>query len=273
MNISALSTIIMLYFVVFILCIDTIVNGFENGTLCYNRFEYEYHVLEKLVKSEQDRTRLSGMLSNVYSRLSDKSKEIESLDSRINILETSLGVTAGSTYIRWGRTTCPNDTGSELVYKGLAAGPQHNHPGGGSNYLCLPEDPIFGENPTGGSRELLYGAEYETTGTFMSNLHNNDVPCAVCKTKSTNVLMIPARNVCYPGWKTEYSGYLMTSHYNHPSQKNYACMDADPKAISGGSANQNGALFYFVEGRCGSLKCPPYIEGHELTCVVCSLLP
>ncbi|WAQ99071.1 hypothetical protein MAR_023444 [Mya arenaria] len=61
----------MLYFVVFILCIDTIVNGFENGTLCYNRFEYEYHVLEKLVKSEQDRTRLSGMLSNVYSRLSD----------------------------------------------------------------------------------------------------------------------------------------------------------------------------------------------------------
>ena len=28
----------------------------------------------------------------------------------------------GVTYIRWGRTTCPNTTGTELVYKGRAAG-------------------------------------------------------------------------------------------------------------------------------------------------------
>ncbi|XP_052796405.1 uncharacterized protein LOC128228900 [Mya arenaria] len=264
---------IAIYLVFLLLLSGTIAHGYENGTQCYNRFEYEYQVLEKLVKAEQDRTRLNEKLSNVDSTLSDKSKEIETLNARIAMFESTIAISAGSTYIRWGRNTCPDDTGSKLVYKGFAAGPHFAHSGGGSDYLCLPEDPIFEVNQIGGARELIYGAEYGTRGTFMNQLHNNDVPCAVCKTNSTNILMIPARKACYPGWKTEYWGYLMTSYYKHASQNSYACMDADPEYIPGGNADQNGALFFFVEGRCGSLTCPPYIEGHELTCVVCSLQP
>ena len=48
----------------------------------------------------------------------------------------------------------------------------------------------------------------------------------------------------------------------------YTCMDENPDYTRGTYANLNGALFYFVEGVCGSLPCKPYIAGHELTCEV-----
>ena len=50
----------------------------------------------------------------------------------------------------------------------------------------------------------------------------------------------------------------------------FECMDADPEVIQGGAANLDGALFYPVEGRCGSLPCPNYVNNREVTCVVCS---
>ena len=63
----------------------------------------------------------------------------------------------------------------------------------------------------------------------------------------------------------------MTEYQNHAIGRNYVCMDKDPEAIRGQQDNTNGALFYFVQGSCKSLgHCPPYTEGSELTCVVCS---
>jgi hypothetical protein len=47
-------------------------------------------------------------------------------------------------------------------------------------------------------------------------------------------------------------------------------MDENPQLVQGGKNNKNGYLFYPVEARCGSLKCPPYKNGEEFTCVVCS---
>ena len=49
----------------------------------------------------------------------------------------------GAVYTRWGRTTCPNVTGTQLVYAGRAAGSHYAHKGGGANYLCLPNDPSY----------------------------------------------------------------------------------------------------------------------------------
>ena len=49
----------------------------------------------------------------------------------------------GVTYIRWGRTTCPNTTGTELVYSGRAAGTYHTHQGGTNDNLCLPSTPEY----------------------------------------------------------------------------------------------------------------------------------
>ena len=38
----------------------------------------------------------------------------------------------------------------------------------------------------------------------------------------------------------------------------YTCMDTALKPANGSLANQKGLVFYFVEGRCRSLPCPPY---------------
>ena len=45
------------------------------------------------------------------------------------------GPSSGVTYVRWGRTTCPNTTGTELVYAGRAAGSNYNQKGGTNDYL------------------------------------------------------------------------------------------------------------------------------------------
>ena len=49
----------------------------------------------------------------------------------------------GVVYIRWGKTSCPNVTGTELVYAGRAGGSWYRHTGGGANYLCMPNDPDY----------------------------------------------------------------------------------------------------------------------------------
>ncbi|KAH3825721.1 hypothetical protein DPMN_127602 [Dreissena polymorpha] len=81
--------------------------------------------------------------------------------------------------------------------------------------------------------------------------------------------MIHGRTSCYSGWVKEYQCYLMGAHYTHHG-KGYVCMDTNAEALHDSYADLNGALFYPVEGRCGTLNCPPYVEEGELACVVCS---
>ena len=78
------------------------------------------------------------------------------------------------------------------------------------------------------------------------------------------------RKTCYKGWKLEYNGYLMAGNHNHVAGTMYSCVDSTPDALHGGHSTKHGKLFYLVEARCGSLKCPPYVEGRELVCAVCS---
>ena len=192
----------------------------------------------------------------------------------------SLAGRTGATYTRWGRTVCP-EPGSELVYYGYAGGSHYYHMGGAASMLCLPRVPEWGEysdklDPSVG---YMYGAEYQdgqdrTDELFGRSHHDHDVPCAVCNLKRrSSVIMIPAKKSCFPGWTLEYSGYLMTGRHNHEHHKSatdYYCIDASPEDIDGGKADHNGYLLYFVESVCGSLRCPPYKNGRELICVVCS---
>ena len=114
----------------------------------------------------------------------------------------------GVTYVRWGRTICPNTTGTELVYAGRAAGSHWSHSGGGGNYQCLTEDPEnfdFGAGTQ--SASYMYSAEYQqnagTVPSSVNNLHDHDVPCVVCyvATRET-VLMIPGKYTCPPKMDT-----------------------------------------------------------------------
>ncbi|XP_062573101.1 short-chain collagen C4-like [Saccostrea cucullata] len=178
----------------------------------------------------------------------------------------------GSVYTRWGRKNCPKT--AILVYSGYVGGSHYVHRGGAVEPLCLPKDPQWGRNNRrmDNSRGFVYGAEYEVKRDIVnSDVHNQDVPCAVCMTENEkSVIVIPARKTCYDGWRREYWGYLMTGYYNHPAASTYTCVDAHPQALHGGRGNHDGYLFYPVEARCGSLKCPPYKNGWEFTCVVCS---
>ncbi|XP_066301220.1 uncharacterized protein [Branchiostoma lanceolatum] len=186
------------------------------------------------------------------------------------------GFGGGAMYIRWGRTSCPEGTGTETVYSGRAGGPMYNEAGGGSNYQCLPADPEWGLHEDGlqGWKSYMYGAEYDlnTNAPYDSaSLQNREVPCAACYSLSRRTqLMIPARRTCPEGSTREYQGYLMAGYHGHSSRTEFVCMDGEPEVLPGGEGDENGALFYPVEARCGSLSCPPYVEGREFTCVVCT---
>ena len=49
----------------------------------------------------------------------------------------------GVVYTRWGKASCPNVIGTELVYAGIAGGSLYTEMGGGANYLCMPHDPDY----------------------------------------------------------------------------------------------------------------------------------
>ena len=180
----------------------------------------------------------------------------------------------GVTYVRWGRTTCPNTTGTELVYTGRAAGSHWRHSGGGGNYQCIVEDPEnfdYGEGTI--PESYIYGAEYQMYGNIPSSYHqlnDHDVPCSICYVASRNtVLMIPGKYICPQNWTQEYYGYLMAERHEH-HRSTFECVDVAPETIAGGQANKKAALFYHVEPRCGSLPCPPYDKQKEMTCAVCT---
>ena len=180
----------------------------------------------------------------------------------------------GTVYVRWGHDQCPST--AQLVYCGRTGGPRYTHSGGGSNPQCLPLDPNFLTSISGTqTRAYMYGAEYETwtySNSHVHGRHDTDIPCAVCHVSSrTAVYMVPAKYTCPTGWTREYYGYLMAEYYTSSHYRSqYTCVDTALKPVTGSSADREGLLFYFVEGRCGSLPCPPYDQTRELSCAVCT---
>lgn len=234
-------------------------------------------------ETKKSRERIEARIRDMFKTgdsLRDKNAASENVDSiRDNNVtaENDNFATVGTTYIRWGRSGCPeNDSG--LVYPGYAAGGYFVHRGAASSMLCLPNTPVWGKyddslNNYGGH---LYGVEYEhlsdrARAVFGRSLHDQDAPCAVCEVRGrSSQIMIPGRTTCIDGWTMEYWGYLMTGHHAHAAQGDFYCVDADPESLPESRKNQNGYLLYLVEGRCGSLRCPPYVNGRELPCVVCT---
>ena len=173
-----------------------------------------------------------------------------------------------------------------LPCEGHAAGPHHNQGGGGSNFLCLPEEPQW-KTHIGGHQThtgMLYGVEYElfNSGRYHNNIFaetnsgrpllDNPAACAVCYTSHrSTILMIPARTQCPRRWATEYEGYLVSefSTREYRKRSSYACWDEAPEIASGG-VSQNQAVISPVKVQCGSLPCSTFVDEKELTCVVCS---
>ena len=180
-------------------------------------------------------------------------------------------------YIKWGRTTRPSTSGTQLLYAGRAAGSNFRENRGGANYICLPEQPQYSTYTAGQqtSRAYLHGAEYETGGPGetgpLSSFNNHNVPCAVCYTsRRETVVMIPARITCPSSWTREYYGFLMAENSRH-RRTMFERVDHSPQSVPGSIANTEGALFYHTEVKCGyGIPCPPYVAQKEVMCVVCT---
>ncbi|KAL3881105.1 hypothetical protein ACJMK2_027567 [Sinanodonta woodiana] len=225
---------------------------------------------------------LRNMLRLTQVKLGKPSRTKRAIDD-ININKTHQGQTdfksslGGAIYVRWGRTTCPSGN-TELVYNGVAAGSYHEHDGAAANTLCLPYDPVWNKySQSVYNNSMIFGAEYASTSNLqfsMTNaeqLQNHNMPCSVCRSHSRNsAFMLPARKNCYEGWHLEYQGYLMAGHYSFKAANEFICVDEAPEADPAGYRSEGGRWFYHVEAICGSLPCPPYVNGRELTCAVCS---
>ena len=181
----------------------------------------------------------------------------------------------GAVYTRWGKNTCPSVAGTKFVYKGVVGKSHYNSPGGGMNYLCLPDDPEYLSTQAGvqQNRGYVFGTEYEMWDNGpLKNVHLNGVPCSVCLAHTRGaVVMIPGKISCPMDWTREYYGYLMSERHAHKSSSTFECVDKDPDSVPGSSGQTHGGIFMHVESRCGTHLCPPYTDGNELTCVVCSI--
>ncbi|XP_060567430.1 uncharacterized protein LOC132726177 [Ruditapes philippinarum] len=223
----------------------------RNGTCC-DQFQCEYSLYKKLIE-------LESKLGSLEIQLEESRNKIEKVPK------------SGSTYVRWGRTTCRGD--SKEVYNGYAAGSHHAEPGGAANALCLTKSPKWGQYTStvesGGA--FIYGAEYSVyMHTDWKHLQDHDVPCVVCQVPRSDILMVPGSNICPTGYKIEYNGYLMAGHTRGSVASEYLCVDSLPEKLYGGDGDKTAKVFCIVQAICGSLKCPPYVNGRELTCAVCS---
>lgn len=81
-----------------------------------------------------------------------------------------------------------------MIYSGRAAGSNHAANGGGSNLLCLPDNPDYLNRTTDSvqGHSPLTGAEFHTW-VAREDLLRQNAPCAVCQVPRAMTLMIPAK--------------------------------------------------------------------------------
>jgi hypothetical protein len=172
-----------------------------------------------------------------------------------------------------------------IYIPGYMAGGAYNVDGGGANFLCLHEHPQWGYHKVGFQKYggLIYGTESEnydhadhidpfsTINSGGRSIVNNPLPCAACFVPHRSTwMMIPARRECPDGWTLEYRGYVHSQASGVGYQKtSYECIDEAPE-VAVGATSQNQALIYAVQVKCGSLPCSVFMDGWELTCVVCT---
>ena len=178
-------------------------------------------------------------------------------------------------YTRWGRTTCPTTEGTQLVYEGATVG-SHHQQAGTAEFLCLHNEPEFLETTPGQQTYCtrLYGTEYEgyDSRPAFTNIFRHEAPCSVCYTPSRSTkIIIPGRITCPDSWTREYYGYYMAeSHHATHRSRVPICVDVNSEPIDGSAAHTVTSLLYFMETTCTGIRCPPYSNGAEIACVVCT---
>ena len=148
---------------------------------------------------------------------------------------------------------------------------------GSTEYLCLHEEPQFLNTNPGlqPHRGRLYGTEYEVLDSppAFGNMFRHNAPCAVCYTPIRNTkITIPARTSCPPSWTVEFYGYYMSGSFKHTAHygRAPACVDVNSESVPGSARHDVKSTMFFLETTCTGIHCPPYSEGAEISCVVCT---
>ena len=171
------------------------------------------------------------------------------------------------TYTRWGNPGC--HSGATLLYSGSMGSSWQRNKGGGTNYICMPNNnPKYLES-IGIQHEYnyVYGTEFISPSP---NQYNFIALCSVCNVANkSSTIMIPSRVTCPEGWIREYHGYLMSEDKDHPRTM-YICVDRWMKFVPGNGSGLRSESLHHVWADCSALTCPPYNANKELTCVMCS---
>ena len=126
----------------------------------------------------------------------------------------------------------------------------------------------------GQANSYIYGVEYQAANLphiIPDSMKNVGVPCSLCEAQDQHqVLMVPATTSCPKDWLMQYRGYLMAEKSGSQSSSNYICVNQKMEGVPGTVGDKNSGYVYPVEVKCGDLPCPPYEEGKELSCVVCT---
>ncbi|XP_045194665.2 uncharacterized protein LOC123550300 [Mercenaria mercenaria] len=255
---------------------------------CANKsvnMETKIAALESKVKTLE--SGLADVLSNasgLQAKLAESERKSAVLENKSAALEIEIShlksntSNVGVTYVRWGRTSCPKN-GTEFIYKGYMAGSDYSEDGGSSNNLCLPEDPTWSKFVDGyNNGGTIRGTEIEleskvSNALFGKQTVNQDIPCAVCRSTRASHVMLPARANCYTGWTKEYTGYVIGTLPVYKGKSDFVCLDSELEFVPHGAGNDEDHIVRPLEVMCGtlgSLPCPPFVNGRELACVVCT---
>ncbi|GFY69962.1 uncharacterized protein TNIN_478181 [Trichonephila inaurata madagascariensis] len=230
---------------------------------------------EQQVKAAREAYR-EGKLSALPGRFT---KEFLRLKKKIVVSEKKMYGTGTVTYVRWGSKECPS---SPMIFKldtGHMAATSNRGTGGASDYLCLPQNPVYpDEKPAFGNDAstfvtgVKYGLldDHPFTDHDARYFYGKGVPCATCHlTNRTLIHVFPAQDECPEDWIYEYSGYLMAGS-NLPGA--HICMNDAPEAYEENIEEQQAhslSLVHISEMNEGLPK-PPYEKKAAVKCIVCS---
>lgn len=240
--------------------------------------------LKKFIQQEVDckvKEFVNHLIQNIVSEKIDVIPNIieNTIGQKFAVASNEIKAKVGATYIQWGRSTCTaND--SEIVYSGFVGGSAYTNSGSAVNNLCLPSHPQWGTYDTKDNNHPFVGAalfdlfdiNVPNTVFDFDKYDHNRVACSLCRKKlNTATMMIPARQDCYGDWVKLYDGYLYAGWHAHESASEFICMDSKPDVLDKGSTWTHKKILYPVKANCdGAMPCPPYVNGREVTCVVCS---
>ncbi|VDI03638.1 Hypothetical predicted protein [Mytilus galloprovincialis] len=203
----------------------------------------------------------------------------ESMQRNLTVANIEIQDKIGTTYVQWGRTSCTADD-TETVYSGFVGGSSYTSSGSAVDYLCLMNDPQWGiYDSKVNNNPIIGGAIFDVHDINVPNspfdhgkYDHHGVACSFCrKKKKSSTILIPARHDCYGNWVKEYDGYLYAGHHTHAAATQYICLDKTPEALDKQPNWTDKKLLYPVTVNCnGAIPCPPFVNGREVTCVVCS---